>query len=153
MFVHNEQAPSISEGVKEIRINSHLVREITWQHDTREPHKNHEWPPFTLTIKESGRVLHHPSAIFHVKTLMGSPWVTWTLSQCTPVKQGKTSSNSTTINLLSLWDPNKSHMLQYTAQWTTVAVLNQHKGGYHLGALNLTSDHSQHFHPVFLTFP
>jgi hypothetical protein len=36
----------------EIRINSHLAREITWQHDTREPHKYHEWPPFASTIKE-----------------------------------------------------------------------------------------------------
>jgi hypothetical protein len=28
-IVHNEQASPISEGVVEIRINSHLVREIT----------------------------------------------------------------------------------------------------------------------------
>jgi hypothetical protein len=29
MFVHSEQASPISEGVAEIRINSHLVRETT----------------------------------------------------------------------------------------------------------------------------
>jgi hypothetical protein len=54
--VHNEQASPIFEGVMEIQINSHLVRKITWQHDTREPHRYHEWPPFALTIKKSSRV-------------------------------------------------------------------------------------------------
>jgi hypothetical protein len=29
MFVHSEQTSLISEGVTEIRINSHLAREIT----------------------------------------------------------------------------------------------------------------------------
>jgi hypothetical protein len=104
-FVHSEQASPISEGVTEIRINSHFAREITWQHDRREPHRYHEWPPFALTIKELGWVLPHTSVIFHVKTSTGSPWVTWILSQCTPVKRGKVSSNSTIIKLLSLWDP------------------------------------------------
>jgi hypothetical protein len=55
MFVHSEQVSPISEGVEEIRISSHLAREITWQHNTREPHRYHEWPPFALTIKESSR--------------------------------------------------------------------------------------------------
>jgi hypothetical protein len=55
MFVHNEQASPISEGVAEIRINSHLAREITGQYDTREPHRHNKWPPFALTIKESSR--------------------------------------------------------------------------------------------------
>jgi hypothetical protein len=36
----------------EIRITSHLAREITCQHDTHEPHRYHEWPAFALTIKE-----------------------------------------------------------------------------------------------------
>jgi hypothetical protein len=72
MFVHSEQASPISEGVAEIRINSDLAKEITCQHDTREPHRYHEWPHFALTIKESGRVLPHPSAVFHTKTSTGS---------------------------------------------------------------------------------
>jgi hypothetical protein len=80
MFVHSKQASPISEGVAEIRINSHLAREITEQHDTHEPHKYHEWPPFALTIKESGRVLPHPSVVFHMKTSTCSLWVARTLS-------------------------------------------------------------------------
>jgi hypothetical protein len=55
MFVHSEQGSSISENVAEIRINSHLAKEITWQHDTREPHRYHEWLHFALTIKELRR--------------------------------------------------------------------------------------------------
>jgi hypothetical protein len=56
MFEYNEQASPTSEGVTEIRINIHLAREITLPHDTREPRRHHEWPPFAMTIKESGRV-------------------------------------------------------------------------------------------------
>jgi hypothetical protein len=55
MFVHSEQASPTSEGVMEIRISSHLAREIIRQHNTREPHRYYEWPPFALTIKESSR--------------------------------------------------------------------------------------------------
>jgi hypothetical protein len=53
MFGCSEQASPISEGVIEIRINSHLAREIR-QHHTHEPRRHHEWPPFAITIKESG---------------------------------------------------------------------------------------------------
>jgi hypothetical protein len=51
----SEQASPISEDVVEIRINIYLTREIIWQHDTREPHRYHEWPHFALTIKELSR--------------------------------------------------------------------------------------------------
>jgi hypothetical protein len=54
MFEHSDQALPISEDVVEIQINIHLTREITWQHETREPQRHHEWPPFVMTIKESG---------------------------------------------------------------------------------------------------
>jgi hypothetical protein len=79
-----------------IRINSYLVSEITWQHDISEPRMQHEWSPFAMTIKESGRVLPQPNAVFHVKTSLGSPWVARTLSLLSSVKRGKVSSNSAT---------------------------------------------------------
>jgi hypothetical protein len=47
-------------------------------------------------IKESGQVLPHPSAVFHVYASTDTPWVDQTLSNCTPMKRGKVSSNSTT---------------------------------------------------------
>jgi hypothetical protein len=157
MCVYNEQASPISEGVTEIRINSHIAREIIQQHDTREPHRFHEWPPFALTIKESGRVLPHPNVVFHTKTSTGSPWVARTLFQCTPVKRGKILSNSMTVKLLSLWDPinpvciiTQLNACSNRAQPTWYLINTG--GGYQLGASNLTLDHSQHSHPVFSTF-
>jgi hypothetical protein len=57
-----------------------LQGKITWQHDTCEPWRQHEWLPFAMTIKELGWVLPHSSAVFHVKTSLGSLWVAQTLS-------------------------------------------------------------------------
>jgi hypothetical protein len=71
---------SISEDVAEIRINNQPYKGnnlTTWH--TRATKAN-EWPPFTMTIKESGRVLPHPSVVFHAKTLRGSMWVARTTS-------------------------------------------------------------------------
>jgi hypothetical protein len=37
----------------EIRINIKQPCKVsTWQHDTREPRRQHEWPPFAMTIKK-----------------------------------------------------------------------------------------------------
>jgi hypothetical protein len=47
-------------------------------------------------VKELGRVLPHPSVIFHAYALTDTPWVAQALSHCTPVKPGKVSSNSLT---------------------------------------------------------
>jgi hypothetical protein len=137
MFERSEQASPISEGVVEIRINSHHVREITWKYNTHEPQRQHEWPPFTMTIKESGWVLPHPSVIFHVKTSMGSPWVARTLSHCTFVKWGKLSSNSATVEATKFMRSHKSRMRKYIinaccngAQPTRSLIYTG--GGYHL---------------------
>jgi hypothetical protein len=97
----------------EIRINSQLAREITYQHDTREPRRQHEWPPFTMTIKVSGLVLPHHSVVFHMKALTGSPWVARTLSLLSSLKQGKVSSNSVTVEATKFVGPHKSYMRQY----------------------------------------
>jgi hypothetical protein len=158
MFGCREQASPISKGVAEIRINSHLAREITWQHDTRGPRRQHEWPPFTMTIKEPGLVPPHPSTIYHVKTSTSSPWVAWTLSLLSSVKRGKLSSNSATVKLLSLRNPHKSRMRQYKIK----AYFNRAQptrslidtgGATTFRAPNMKIDHSHPFHPVFSTFP
>jgi hypothetical protein len=47
-------------------------------------------------IKELGRALPLPSAIFHVYALADTPWVAKTLSHCIPMKQGHVLSNSST---------------------------------------------------------
>jgi hypothetical protein len=105
VFEHSEQASPISEGVVEIWINIHLAREITWQHDTRKPWRHHEWPPFALTIKESGWVLPHPIACLSCYNLVGPPWVAHTLSQCTSVREVRHRPTRWPSKLLSLQDP------------------------------------------------
>jgi hypothetical protein len=90
-----------------------LQGKITWQHDTREPQRQHEWPPFVMTIKESGRILPHPSAVFHAKTSPGSPWVTQTLSLLSSVKRGKVLFNSMTVEATKFVGFHIAHMHQY----------------------------------------
>jgi hypothetical protein len=79
-FERREQASSISEDVAKIQINSQPCKgnNLTTRH-TRATKAN-KWQPFAMTIKESGRVIPRPSAIFYVKTLSSSPWLARTLS-------------------------------------------------------------------------
>jgi hypothetical protein len=79
-------------------------------------------------IKESGRVLPHPSAVFRSNALADNPWVAQILSHCTPIKRGKVSSNLVTDVTTKFVGSHKSRMHQY--------IINS-SGGYHLGAPNL----------------
>jgi hypothetical protein len=133
MFVHSEQASPISEGVVEIRINSHLAREIIWQHDTREPHRYHEWPPLALTIKESSQA--------HRTLVLSSTWKPhrvvrgWPEHYPNVIREVQwVSSSSATVEATKFVGPHKSHMRQYTTQCllqqgTPDAVLNRHRRG------------------------
>jgi hypothetical protein len=47
-------------------------------------------------VKESGRVLPHPSAVFYAYASTDTPWVARTLSHYISMKRGKVSSNSST---------------------------------------------------------
>jgi hypothetical protein len=79
--LHSQNKPSaISEGVTEIRTNHQLCKgnNLTTRH--MRAMKLNDWPPFTMTIKESGWVLPCPSAVFHAKTLPSSLWLDRTLS-------------------------------------------------------------------------
>jgi hypothetical protein len=49
-----------------------------------------------ILIRNSGRGLPHPSAVFHEYASVDTPWEAQTLSHCTPVKRGIVSSNSST---------------------------------------------------------
>jgi hypothetical protein len=90
-----------------------------------------------MTIKESGRVLPHPSAIFHSKTSMGRPWVDRTLSLLSYVKRGKVPFNSATVEATKFTGPHTSHMHQdiinacYNRAQLTWSSINI-GGGYHL---------------------
>jgi hypothetical protein len=76
----------MSEGVAEIQINNQPCKVINLT--TR--HTQARWAPQVATIhdvtKKPGRVLPHPSAVFHVYASTDTPWVTRTLSHYTSVK-------------------------------------------------------------------
>jgi hypothetical protein len=63
-------------------------------------------------IKESGQVLPHLSAVFHVYASADTPWVAQTLSHSTPVMRGKLSSNSVPHDATQFAESHESHMHQ-----------------------------------------
>jgi hypothetical protein len=71
------------------------------------------------------------------------------------VKYSGVSSNSATIEATKFVGPHKSRMHQYTIQSYSPGPDDRSSidtgEGYHIGALNLTSDHSHPSHPVFFT--
>jgi hypothetical protein len=108
-------------------------------------------------VKESGRVLPHPSVVFHAYASADTPWVARTLSHCTPVKRGKISSNPSTHEATKFEDSicpvcvSTFKCLFIRAQPT--CALTDTGRGYHLGALNFRSDHSSSFPSSILPFP
>jgi hypothetical protein len=108
-------------------------------------------------VKESGRVLPRPSAVFHPYALADTPWMAQTLSHCTPVKRGKVSSNSSThkatkfVNSICPVCVSIFKCLFNRTQPTQ--ALTDIGGGYHLGAPNFRSDHSSSFPSSILPFP
>jgi hypothetical protein len=108
------------------------------------------------TVKESGRVLPRPSAVFHAYASVDTPWVARTLSHCTPVKRGKVSSNSSTHEGTKFGDficlvcisAFKCLFIQTQLTHTLIDT----GGGYHLGAPNFRSDHSSSFPSSILSF-
>jgi hypothetical protein len=111
-----------------------------------------------MSIKESGRVLPRPSVIFHEKTLMGSPWVARTLSQCTSVKRGKVLSNSATVKATKFVRPYKSRMRQYIINAYCNMVqptrsLIDTGGSYHLQSFKYENRSLSTFPSGILHFP
>jgi hypothetical protein len=152
----NKPSP-ISEGVVEIQINSQPdkgINLITWHTQARRA------PRVTTihdTVKESSRVLPHPSAVFHAYASEDTPLMAQTLSYYTPVKWGKVSSNSSTHEATKFGDficsvyviTFKCLFIQIQPTWALIDT----GGGYHLRALNFRSDHSSSFPSNILLFP
>jgi hypothetical protein len=147
----------MSEGVAEIWINNQPckgINLITW-------HTQAQRASWVATIhdvtKKSGRVLPHPSAIFHAYASADTSWVARTLSHYTSVKWGKVSSNSSTHEATQFEDficlicVSTFKCLFNRAQptWSLIDT----GGGYHLEALNLISNHSSSFTSSILSFP
>jgi hypothetical protein len=146
----------VTEGAVEIWINIHLAREIPWWHDTCEPHRHHEWQPFVMTIEELGCVLSHRSAYL--------PRDTWTSIRGWPtpypsvylLSDVRYHSSWQLSKLLSLQDPIISYASIHN-QSCSLGPDDQSSidtdGATTFRALNMKTDHSQPFHPVFSTFP
>jgi hypothetical protein len=143
----------MSEGVTEIQINNQPCKGINLT--TR--HTQARRAPRVATIhdmtKKSGRVLPHPSAIFHTYALTDTPWVARTLSCYTSMKRGKVSSNSSTHEAYSICPVCASTFQMLVQRGSTDMDLNRHRRGYHHGALNIRSDHSSSFPSSILHFP
>jgi hypothetical protein len=145
------------EGVAEIRINNQPCKGInlTTRHTLATEATRvaivHD------AVKESGRVLPHPSVIFYTYTSVDTPWVARTLSHCTTVKRGKVSSNPSTHKATMFGDSVcpvcviTFKCLFIRAQPTR--TLTGIGGGYHHRALNFISDHSSSFPSSILLIP
>jgi hypothetical protein len=109
------------------------------------------------TVKESGRVLPCPSAIFHPYASVDTPWVAQILSHYTPVKRGKISSNSVTHKATMLTGPHKSCMRQYIMKLAhrgqRIDPLLTQVGATTFGALNWQQTSPRPSHLIFSTFP
>jgi hypothetical protein len=156
MFERSEQASPISEGVAEIRINIHLAREIIWQHDTRGSQRHHEWPRFTMTIKESSRTHLTLVHAFHVIPHRASVGGPRTISY-TSVRYSRVLSNSMTVEATMFVGLHKPRMRYYIIKaWSTRP---NRRGPWSAQAEattfrtpNMKIDHSHPSHPVFSTF-
>jgi hypothetical protein len=152
----NKQVSPISEGFAETQVNSHPCKGnnlTTW----------HMWAmkatrvaTFMTMIKESGWVAPFPSVclprdIPH-RAIHGWPVEYPGIHH---YRRGEGSSNSVTTEATMFAGFHIAHVHQYTTQtfwpgpddWS----LTELGGGYHLGALNLSSVHSQSSHPVLST--
>jgi hypothetical protein len=141
----NKPSP-ISEGVIEIQINSQPCKGI----NLTIRHMRAWRAPQVATIhdmtKKPGRVLPHPSVVFHAYASADTPWVARTLSHYTSVKRGKISSNSLTYEATQFGDSicpvcvSTFKCLFNRAQPTRSLI--DTGGGYHLEAPKFISDHS-----------
>jgi hypothetical protein len=153
-----ESKPSpMSKGVTEIWINSQPCKGLnltTWHTQARRA-------PWVATIhdvtKNPGRVLPRPSAIFHVYASADTPLVAWTLSHCTPVKQGKVSSNSSTHEPTQFGDSIcpvcAVHFNCLFIRTPPTRALIDTGRGYHLCVSNLQSRPLSTFPSIILHFP
>jgi hypothetical protein len=95
--------------------------------------------------------------VFHAYASADTPWVAHALSYFTSVRYGRIASVSVAHSATQFGDSIcpicvstfKCLFIQTQLTW----ALNDSGGGYHLGALNIRSDHSPSFPSSILHFP
>jgi hypothetical protein len=136
----------ISESVMEIWINNQPCKGINLT--TRHTHAQRAPRVATIhnVIKKPGRVLPHPSVVFHAYASADIPWVAQTPSHFTSLKWGKVSSNSLKHEATQFGDSIcPISVITFKCLFIRtqpMRVLIDTGGGYHLEALNIRSDHS-----------
>jgi hypothetical protein len=148
---------SMSEGVAEIQINNQPCKGInltTWHTQARRTPRVAKIHDVT---KKPGRVLPHPSTVFHAYASVDTPWVARTLSHYTSMKWGKVSSNSSTHKAIQFGDSIcpvcvSTFKCLFNRVQPTRSLIDTGRG-YHLEALNFRSDHLSSFPSSILPFP
>jgi hypothetical protein len=94
---------------------------------------------------------------FHVYASVDTPWVAHALSHFTTVRYGRIASVLAAHSATQFRDsicPICVSTFKCLFIWTQpTRALNDSGGGYHLGALNIISDHSPSFPSSILHFP
>jgi hypothetical protein len=108
-------------------------------------------------VKETIRAHLTLVHVFHAYALADTPWVARPLSRCTPVRYGSLASVSATHKVTLFGDSICSICIStfkcLFIQTQPTRALTDTNGGYHLGALNIRSDHSPSFPSSILPFP
>jgi hypothetical protein len=153
--VVNKPSP-ISEGVTKISINSQLCKGINLTTRHTQAQRAPRVAIVHDAVKKLGRVLPHPSVVFHAYNSANTPWVDRTLSHYTSVKRGKVSSNSLTHKATQFGDSTSPVCIStfkcLFIQTQPTRALIDIGGGYHLEALNIRSHHSPSFPSSILHF-
>jgi hypothetical protein len=144
----NKPSP-MSEGVTEIRINNQPYKGINLT--TR--HTRAQRAPRVATIhdevKETIRAQLTLVHVFHTYASTDTAWVAHALSHFTPVRYGRIDSVSAAHDTTQFGD---SICLVRVNRAQLMHALIDTDGGYHLGAPNITLDHSPSFLSSILHF-
>jgi hypothetical protein len=108
-------------------------------------------------VKETIRAHLTLVHVFHAYASVDTPWVAHALSHFTSVRYGRIASVSAAHGATRFGDSIcpvcvstfKCLFIRTQPTW----ALNDSGGGYHLGALNIRSDHPLPSHLVFSIFP
>jgi hypothetical protein len=142
--------------ITETRANLNLARKITWQHDTHEPRRQHEWQQFTTRSKSrAGSYLALVSSFTCMPQWTHRGW-----PDTIPYNIHKEVGYRPTqqhVKLLSLGIPcvpyAPVHFKWLFIRTQPTRALNDTGGGYHIRALNIRSDHSSSSPSSILHFP
>jgi hypothetical protein len=123
----------MSEGVIEIQINNQPCKGINLTTRHTQAWRASRVATIHDVTKKSGRVLPHPSAVFHTYALVDTPRVTHALSHYTPVRYGRIASGSLAHDATQFGDsicPVCASTFQMLVQHDSTDMgLNRHRQG------------------------